>query len=101
MKERTLYWKEAMRGRRWHLYTEPDKGGELDLAHLSDRALYATVNLIDERLWEPSYWELAPPDEGDDPLMCGDWVDLPMVQTLEEAKLIAENIVRLNMGGWP
>lgn len=99
-----MIWRPLVPNKRLELHAAPDPRTRLiDASYLTDRSMYVTCTCRASLhgLWEVSYWKLEPPDEGEDPLMCGDWVDLPMVQTLEDAKLIAENIVRLNMGGWP
>lgn len=96
-----MLWRTVIPDKRYELHAAPDPRTRLNETYFSDRSMYATCTREYGKGWEVSYWKLEPPKEGYDPLMVGDWVDLPMVQTLEEAKLIAENIVRLNMGGWP
>lgn len=105
MTARKTVWKEYMRGFRCELHADTRDEVPFDASELDDRTMYVMCCMREHHrdtfTWEVSYWKIEPPDEGDDPLMCGDWVDLPRVATLEEAKLIAENIVRLNLGGWP
>lgn len=59
--------------------------------------LFSKVRQSDEE-WEVEYWRVVP-HEND--WLRGEWVELCTAPTLEEAKQVAENAARLNLGGWP
>lgn len=106
MTARQTLWKEIYGGSKYELHV--DVSGfkrPFTVGDTFDRTLYVTLIAPTAHggggVYEISYWALEPPKINEDPLMVGDWVDLPEWLPLEEAKQVAENIVRLNLGGWP